>query len=66
MGEGCFFEHVYAYGDIELDNNISISGPGTVLHAVKGKIKIGSVEELLKNTGKATLEDAFVSIVGSE
>ena len=34
---------------------------------VKGKIKaVGSVEELLKNTGKATLEDAFVSIVGSE
>ena len=34
---------------------------------VKGKIKaVGSVEELLKNTGKATLEEAFVSIVGLE
>ena len=34
---------------------------------VKGKIKaVGSVEELLKNTGKDTLEEAFVSIVGLE
>lgn len=49
MGEGCFFEHVYAYGDIELDNNISISGPGTVLHAVKGKIKIGSYTSIAPN-----------------
>lgn len=44
-----FFEHVYAYGDIELDNNISISGPGTVLHAVKGKIKIGSYTSIAPN-----------------
>lgn len=49
MGSGCFFEHVYAYGDIELGKNVSISGPGTVLHAEKGKIKIGSYTSIAPN-----------------
>lgn len=42
MGRGCFFEHVFSYGDIELGNYVSISGPGTVLHAEKNQIRIGN------------------------
>ena len=49
MGGGCFFEHVYAYGNIELGHNVSISGPGTVLHAEIGKIKIGSYTSIAPN-----------------
>lgn len=49
MGSGCFLEHVYAYGDIELGKNVSISGPGTVLHAEKGTIKIGSYTSIAPN-----------------
>ena len=49
MGDNCFFEHVYAYGNIELAKNISISGPGTVLHAEIGKIKIGSFSSIAPN-----------------
>ena len=36
MGNGCFIEHTIAYGKIELGNYVSISGPGTILHAVIG------------------------------
>ena len=49
MGDNCFFEHVYAYGNIELGKNISISGPGTVLHAEIGKIRIGSYTSIAPN-----------------
>lgn len=49
MGEGCFFEHVFSYGRIELGNYVSISGPGTVLHAVNGKIKIGNFVSIGQN-----------------
>lgn len=49
MGSGCFFEHVYGYGDIELGKNVSISGPGTVLHAEIGKIQIGSYSSIAPN-----------------
>ena len=49
MGDNCFFEHVYAYGDIELGDNIAISGPGTVLHAEIGKIKIGNYTSIASN-----------------
>lgn len=42
MGDGCTLDRVTAYGDIRLGRFVSISGPGTVLHAVDGKIEIGS------------------------
>jgi len=42
LGNKCFIEHVTTYGDIRLSDYVSISGPGTVLHAVVGCIKIGS------------------------
>lgn len=49
LGDGCFLENVVSYGDIELADNVSISGPGTVLHAVKGKIKIGRFSSIAQN-----------------
>lgn len=42
IGNGCYIENVYSYGHIEIGNHVSISGPGTVLHAGFGKIKIGN------------------------
>lgn len=49
IGGGCFFEHVYTYGDIECGKNVSISGPGTVLHSEQGKISIGSFCSIAPN-----------------
>lgn len=49
LGDGCFLENVISYGDIELADNVSISGPGTVLHAVDGKIKIGRFTSIAQN-----------------
>ncbi len=49
MGNGCFIEHVTTYGDIVLGNHVSISGPGTVLHAVNNQIKIGSFSSIAQN-----------------
>lgn len=49
LGNGCFIEYVIAYGNVEIDDNVSISGPGTVLHAVKGKIKIGRFSSIAQN-----------------
>ena len=49
IGEGCFLENVISYGDIELEDYVSISGPGTVLHAVDGKIKIGRFTSIAQN-----------------
>ena len=49
MGSGCLFEHVYGYGNIQLGKNVSISGPGTVLHAEIGKIQIGSYTSIAPN-----------------
>ena len=37
IGEGCFLEYVVGYGDISLGRFVSISGPGTILHAEIGK-----------------------------
>lgn len=42
LGNGCYIENAYLYGTIEIGNHVSISGPGTVLHAGLGKIKIGN------------------------
>lgn len=49
MGYGCFLEHVYCYGKIELGNYVSISGPGTILHSEIGIIRIGSFSSLAEN-----------------
>ena len=49
IGDGCFIEHTTAYGHIELGNYVSISGPGTILHSVNGKIKIGSFTSIAEN-----------------
>lgn len=49
IGDGCFIEHTTAYGHIELGNYVSISGPGTILHSVNGKIKIGSFSSIAEN-----------------
>lgn len=49
IGEGCFVEHATAYGHIELGNYVSISGPGTILHSVTGRIKIGSFCSIAEN-----------------
>lgn len=49
MGEGCFIENINAYGNIELGRFVSISGPGTILHAVKNKIYIGSFSSIAQN-----------------
>ena len=50
MGRGCFFEHVYSYGDIQLGNHVSISGPGTVLHSEVYPIIIGSFVSIAPGT----------------
>lgn len=49
MGEGCFIENAYGYGNIFLGRYVSISGPGTVLHSTKGKIVIGSFSSIGQN-----------------
>lgn len=49
LGNGCFIENAITYGNVELEDNVSISGPGTVLHAVKGKIKIGRFSSIAQN-----------------
>ena len=49
IGEGCFIEHATMYGHIELGNYVSISGPGTILHSVNGKIKIGNFCSIAEN-----------------
>lgn len=51
MGKGCFLEHVTCYGKVELGDFVSISGPGTILHAEIGKIKIGSFCSIAENVG---------------
>lgn len=49
MGYGCMIENVYGYGNIELGNYVSISGPGTILHSESGKISIGSFSSIAEN-----------------
>lgn len=49
IGGGCFLEHVYAYGNIELGDYVSISGPGTIIHSEIGKISIGSFTSIAEN-----------------
>lgn len=49
MGNGCFIEHATFYGDIRLGKHVSVSGPGTILHAVKGKIVIGAFTSIAEN-----------------
>ncbi len=49
MGDGCFIEHTTGYGHIELGSYVSISGPGTILHSVNGKIRIGSFTSIAEN-----------------
>lgn len=49
MGEGCFIENAYSYGNIHLGRCVSISGPGTVLHAEIGKIVIGDFCSIAQN-----------------
>lgn len=49
IGDGCFIEHATGYGHIELGNYVSISGPGTILHSVNGKIRIGSFSSIAEN-----------------
>lgn len=49
MGDGCFIEHAYAYGDIELGRFVSISGPGTILHSEGGLISIGNFTSIAAN-----------------
>lgn len=49
LGNGCFIENVMSYGNIILADNVSISGPGTVLHAEKGVIKIGRFSSIAQN-----------------
>lgn len=49
IGPYCFLENVVTYGDIELERCVSISGPGTVLHAVSGKIRVGAFTSIGQN-----------------
>lgn len=49
MGEGCFIENTYSYGNIYLGRCVSISGPGTVLHSEIGKIVIGDFSSIAQN-----------------
>lgn len=49
IGCGCFLEHVYGYGEIEIGNYVSISGPGTILHSEINHISIGSFSSIAEN-----------------
>lgn len=49
IGDGCFIEYTTSYGHIELGNYVSISGPGTILHSVNGKIIIGNFSSIAEN-----------------
>jgi len=49
VNEGVFLEHVTGYGDISLGRYTSISGPGTILHAAKGRIRIGAFSSIAQN-----------------
>ena len=49
MGEGCFVENAYIYGDVELGRFVSISGPGTIIHSEVNGIHIGSFSSIEPN-----------------
>ncbi len=49
LGNGCYIENANSYGNIELGEHVSISGLGTVLHSVIGKIKIGNYCSIAQN-----------------
>lgn len=49
IGEGCFIEYACVYGNIELGQFVSISGPGAILHSEIGKIKIGNFTSIAAN-----------------
>ena len=49
IGDGCFIEHASIYGDVRLGRHVSISGPGTIIHAVNGYISIGAFSSIAEN-----------------
>lgn len=61
LGDGCYLENIFTYGNIELDDNVSISGPGTILHAVKGKIKIGKFTSIAQNVSIVEFNHKFAT-----
>ena len=73
IGEGSVIKHVYGYGKIEIGRYVSITGPGTILHAEKGAIKIGSFTSIAENvsiqefnhvTGRPSTSSRLYSIFG--
>lgn len=49
IGQGCFIENTTGFGAIELADFVSITGPGTILHAEIGKITISSFCSIAAN-----------------
>lgn len=47
--QNCFIENTFCYGNIIIDRFVSISGPGTVLHSVAGKISVGAFSSIGQN-----------------
>ncbi len=65
MGHNCFLEHVYGYGEINLGDYVSISGPGTVLHSEKGAINIGSYTSIAANVSIQEFNHDYSNITTS-
>lgn len=75
MGEGCFIENSYIYGDVELGRFVSVTGPGTIIHSEINKISIGSFSSIAPNVAvvefnhemkKATTYAISANIFGKE
>lgn len=49
LGQGCFIENTTGFGMIELADFVSVTGPGTILHAEIGKIIISSFCSIAAN-----------------
>lgn len=49
IGDGCRLENIITYGRIKIGRFVSISGPGTVLHAENNYIEIGDFCSIAQN-----------------
>jgi len=65
MGRNCFLEYVYGYGEINLGDYVSISGPGTILHSEIGSINIGSYTSIAENVSIQEFNHDYTRITTS-
>lgn len=50
MGDGCLIDNCTAYGNVDLGNYVSLSGPGILLHSISEGISIGNFVSIAPGT----------------